>query len=345
MPGKRNKGHQVPDMMQAVRQKEAGGKLELDSIPVPEPGPGEVLIRMHAAPINPSDLAVLSGNYLTRPYPFTPGLEGSGLVVRSGGGLLPGMRSGKRVACTPNPGQDGTWAEYMKTSAMRSVPLPGSVGYKQGAMMLVNPMTAMAFIHMAKNGKHPAMVNNAAASALGKMLVRLCNRYSIPLINIVRKQDQTTDLKNMGASFVLNSSEENFEEDLKRLSGDLNATLFLDAVTGDLANILLRAAPRGTTLVTYARLSGDPVYLDPGMLIKEEKQVIGFQLGNWLQTKSLPFKLRFTGTVKKQLTDSLTTRINRSMDLEQVQEAIDLYIENMSAGKVVLVTGQERKGN
>ena len=211
--------------------------------------------------------------------------------------------------------------------------------------MLVNPMTAMAFIHMAKNGKHPAMVNNAAASALGKMLVRLCNRYSIPLINIVRKQDQTTDLKNMGASFVLNSSEENFEEDLKRLSGDLNATLFLDAVTGDLANILLRAAPRGTTLVTYARLSGDPVYLDPGMLIKEEKQVIGFQLGNWLQTKSLPFKLRFTGTVKKQLTDSLTTRINRSMDLEQVQEAIDLYIENMSAGKVVLVTGQERKGN
>jgi NADPH:quinone reductase-like Zn-dependent oxidoreductase len=295
---------------------------------------------MHAAPINPSDLTVLRGNYLSRPYPFTPGLEGSGVVVRSGGGLLPALRKGKRVACSPNPQGDGTWAEYMKTSAMHIAPLPRSVGYEQGAMMLINPMTAMAFIHMAKKGKHPAMVNNAAASALGRMLVRLCKRYSIPLINIVRQADHVADLKEMGASYVLNSLDENFEEDLRQLSGDLNATLFLDAITGDHSSILLRAAPRGSTLVAYARLSGDPVRLDPGILIKEEKQITGFQLGNWLQAKSLPFKLTFSGTVKRQLSTSLVSRISRVMTLEQVQMAIDLYREHMSAGKVILVPGR-----
>ena len=118
--------------MFAIRQHEAGGKLVVESIPVPQPGAGEVLVRMHASPVNPSDLALIQGNYLARNFPFTPGLEGSGVVVSSGGGLLPGMRVGKRVACSPNPEGDGTWAEYMKTSAMRTIPLSRKISYEQG---------------------------------------------------------------------------------------------------------------------------------------------------------------------------------------------------------------------
>jgi len=323
--------------MKAVRQHEAGGDLVIESVPIPEPGPGEVLVRIQASSVNPSDLAVLRGNYMSRPYPFTPGLEGSGLVVGSGGGLLSTLRNGKRVACSPNPGEDGTWAEYMKTSAMRVVPLPGSVAYEQGAMMLVNPMTALIFVDMGIKGKHPAMVNNAAASALGRMLIRLCQNHSIPLINIVRKTEQVSELKEMGASYVLNSSDDNFEYELNKLAGDLKANLFLDAVTGEHSSILLRAAPRGSTLVAYARLSGDPMHIDPGILIKEDKRVVGFQLANWLSTKSIVFKLRFMGRVKKQLQSSLSTRIHRTMTLDRTHEAVDLYRQNMSAGKVILL--------
>lgn len=336
MPKKRSNRYKVPERMNAIRQHKAGGRLVIESVPVPQPGPGEVLVKMHASPVNPSDLALLTGDYLSRKYPFTPGLEGSGMVVGAGGGLLPGLRIGKRVACTAGSEGDGTWAEYMKTPVMRTIPLPRDLSSEQGAMMLVNPMTAMAFLHIAKKGNHKAIVNNAAASTLGKMLIRLTNQHQIPLINIVRQEEQVSDLKNMGAIHVLNSEKESFESELKQLSYNLGANLFLDAVTGKQTSLLLRAAPKGTTLIAYARLSGDPIVADPGNLIKEEKQIIGFQLGNWLNTKSIFFKLRFVSNVKRHLSDSLSSHINRRMPLDEVEEAISHYRKNMSLGKIIL---------
>lgn len=330
----------LPETMLAIRQHEADGKLYVESLPLPQPGPGEVLIKMAAAPINPSDLALLKGGYMKRTYPFTPGLEGSGMVVASGGGFLAGLRMGKRVACSPNPEGDGTWAEFMISSVLRTVPLPRGISLDQGAMMLVNPMTAMAFLHMAGEGKHRAMVNNAAASALGKMLIRLATEKGIPLINIVRNEEQVNELKHMGASHVLNSADTSFEADLSKLASKLDASLFLDAVSGSLASLLLRAAPPGSTLLTYARLSGDPLSADPGDLIREDKKITGFLLGSWLQTKGILFKLKFIKQVKKQLGGTLTTHINKSFDLKDVEEAIKYYREHMSLGKIILKLSQ-----
>lgn len=326
----------VPESMRAIRQHEPGGRLVVESVPVPLPGPGEVLIKMHASPVNPSDLALLRGSYLERKYPFTPGLEGSGMVIRSGGGLMPALRTGKRVACSPDREGDGTWAEYMKTSAMKTTPLPSHLTYEQGAMMLVNPMTAMALLEMARKGRHRAMVNNAAASALGKMMIRLAAKYQLPLINIVRKEEDLKELQRMGARHVLNRNDRSFESELQKRTRELKATFIMDAVAGEDSSLLLRAAPRGSTLVVYARLSGDPMNVDPGSLIREEKQIIGFQLGNWLQTKGLLFKFRFINRVKKQLGDTLVTRISEQMPLEKAEEAISRYQQHMSAGKIIL---------
>jgi NADPH2:quinone reductase len=205
--------------------------------------------------------------------------------------------------------------------------------------MLVNPMTAMAFIQIAREGKHRAMVNNAAASALGKMLIRLAKSQGIPLINIVRKEEHVTLLMELGAKHVLNSNSESFAEELRRLSKELEATLLLDAVTGSQSAILLDAAPRGSTLLGYARLSGDPMTADAGALIREEKRIVGFQLGNWLQTKGLLFKIRFINGVKKQLDGDLSSQINRTYPLESIEEAILHYRAHMSEGKIVLNIG------
>jgi len=337
MSEKVKSGYQIPGTMRAVRQHKSGGPLVVETIPVPRPGPGEVLVRMKASPVNPSDLATIRGNYLSHNYPYTPGLEGSGEVVISGGGLLAGMRLGKKVACSPDPHGDGTWAEYMKTSAMRTAPVPKDIQPETGSMMLVNPMTAMAFIHMAKKGKHRAIVNNAASSSLGKMLITLCSHYKIPLISIVRKEEHVSELMQLGALHVLNSQDKSFTDDLHRLADEMHATLFLDAVSGQQTSLMLKAAPRGSTVLTYARLSGDPIQVDPGFLIKEEKILAGFQIGNWLSHKNIFFKIRFTARAGKLLSKHLSIKIRCTMSMNDIEEAVKQYSENMSAGKILIL--------
>lgn len=337
----KTKGNEVPVRMSAIRQNQAGGALTFEQINTPRPGPGEVLVKMDAAPVNPSDLALLAGGYMERSYPFTPGLEGSGVVVEVGKGFLPRLRLGLRVACSPPTGGDGTWAKYMLTDAMKVLPLPADLTQDQGAMMVVNPMTAMAFMQIAREEKHRAIINNAAASSLGKMLIRLSLSQGIPLISVVRKEEQVESLKKMGAIHVLNSSSDTFAKELKALAEELGATLILDAVTGSQTSILLEAAPRGSTLLAYARLSGEAIEADPGSIMKGEKKIAGFLLGNWLQTKGLLFKLRFVSKVKKALSGDLSSHINRSYPLEQVEEAIAHYREHMSEGKILLKIGSD----
>ena len=145
--------------------------------PVPRAGKGQVLVKMAAAPINPSDLAFLRGLYgLKKSLPVVPGLEGSGVVVAAGGGLRARVLMGRRVACSAPPGGDGTWAEYMVTSAAVCFPLGKKVSLEQGAMSLVNPLTAWALMDLARRGGHRAVVQTAAASALGRMILRLAQR-------------------------------------------------------------------------------------------------------------------------------------------------------------------------
>jgi NADPH:quinone reductase len=331
----------LPATMTAIRQHAPGGALKLEQVTLPRPGPGEVLVKMDASPVNPSDLALLTGTYLERSYPFIPGLEGSGKVIESGKGLVARLRLGKRVACSPSDGKDGTWAEYMITSAMNTAPLPRHISMEKGSMMLVNPMTVMAFIRIAGEGKHHAMINNAAASSLGRMLIRLTKKRGIPLINIVRREEQADALKEMGARYVLNSSDKSFAAELKQTAAELDATLIMDAVAGSQSSVLLDAAPRGSTLIAYARLSGNAISIDPGTLLKEDKKVIGFQLSNWLQTRGLFFKLRFINSVKRELEGTLSSRISRTFPLDQAAQAITHYREHMSEGKIILKIGSD----
>jgi len=327
----------MKQQMKAVRIYGPGEQPVTETVPVPKAGPGEVLVQMTASPINPSDLVYIREGYLVGSWPVTAGLEGSGVVVDAGRGLLPRIRKGRAVACSPIPGRDGTWAEYMVTSATRVVPLPADLDPLQGAMMLVNPMTALAFIDMARKGRHAAMVNNAAASALGRILIRLSRRYGIPLISIVRKQDQVEKLKELGAEHVLNSSLESYEDELRELCGNLNATLILDAVGGPGTAALLHAAPKGARLVVYARLSGDQIQARGSDLMIPGKTIAGFQLGAWLNSNSLLFNLRFIGRVKKLLDTHMSTEIAGTYALEEADAAIQAYTGNMSAGKYLLV--------
>ena len=329
---------EIPNTMTAALLAEAGGPLHLRPLPVPTPGPGEVLVRMAAAPINPSDLSVLRGSYGSeRTLPIVPGNEGSGTVVAAGPGGLGRALLGRRVACAPSGG-DGTWAEYLVTRASRCLPLLGGLSLEQGAMLIVNPMTAAAFFEIARQGGHAALVSTAAASALGRMILRLGRAQGMPVIHLVRRAAQVELLKKEeGGEHVLDSSQPGFAAALSALAEQFQATLWLDAVGGEMSRTLLEAAPRGSTLLMYGRLSGEDSPLDGRVLYLHEKRVEGFYLPNWMARKSFLQSVRFGWRVQRRLARELRTEVGRRFPLAEAQAAVEHYANHMTEGKVLLV--------
>lgn len=326
----------IPKTMLAVRQHYAGAPLIVEEISVPKPGKGEVLVKMAASPINPSDLSFLKGNYSGETtYPLTPGIEGSGIVVASGGGLLANLRLGKMVACTSSQ-SGGTWAQYMLTSAMKVLPLDRNIRIEQGAMLIVNPMTALAFIQIAKKEKHKAIVNTAAASVLGRMLIYLCKANHIPLINIVRKPEHVNVLKNIGAENVICTNEKEWEKKLEDLSQKLNATLFLDAIAGTNTATFSRLAPKGSSIVIYANLSEANIDLDPRILMHSDLTIQNFYLGNWASKQSIFYTLNTANKARKLLTNIPETIIRKQFSLEKINEAVAEYQQQMTGGKILI---------
>lgn len=324
-------------IMVAAVMEEPLAPLVIRSVPLPVPGKGEVLVKMEAAPLNPSDLSMLRGGYAVKPlYPYIPGIEGSGTVVGHGGGLLARIRMGRRVACTSSPGGGGTWAGYMVTDAAKTIPLPGDTTFEEGACMIVNPLTAVAFLRILKNGGYSAAVNSAAASALGRMLIRLLKKEKIPLINIVRRESQVTLLKEAGAEYVLVSSSPGFEDKFVALTARLKADIILDAVGGSLAGTLLANSPPGTRLVSYASLSGESIPVNPKELLQNNKSLTGFYLATWLGSQKLTSTLADISKAKKMLSNELSTEISGIMPLSDINNAIKQYSENMTTGKIII---------
>jgi NADPH2:quinone reductase len=329
--------------MRAVLLRSYDGKpesLTIGELPVPQPGPGEVLIHVAASPINPSDLAFLVGRYgFKKPLPAVPGFEGSGTVVATGSGTMARFLSGKRVACTvadPKiPG--GMWAEYVVTSANLCIPLARNITMDQGAMMLVNPLSAWAMVDEARKAGHKAIVQTAAASALGKMVFRLGRRYRMPVINIVRRAEQVELLKGIGAEHVLDSSSDVFDSQLRKLCNELSATVGLDAVAGELTGRVLKAQPKGSRMFVYGALSLKGCDVDPGSLIFEGKVVAGFWISAWLARKGLVEKIRVARKVQQLLGDELRSDIQAATPLSQAVQAIEQYMKDMTAGKVLLI--------
>jgi NADPH:quinone reductase-like Zn-dependent oxidoreductase len=336
--------------MRAVQLRAYDGNpasLSVVDLPVPRPGAGQVLIRVAAAPINPSDQMFIRGLYgFKKPLPAIPGFEGSGTVIEAGSGVMARFLKGRRVACAAaDPSiAGGMWAQYLVTSAQLCVPLGKQVDMEQGATMLVNPLTAWALLEEARRGRHRAVVQTAAASALGRMLVRLGLRFSIPTINVVRRAEQAELLRNMGAQYVLNTNDADFDASLQDLCRKLGATMGFDAVAGEMSARVLRAQPRGSRLLVYGALSLQASQVDPASLIFEGKRVEGFWLTAWLRRKNIVSQLRASRQVQRLLAADLRTEIQARLPLEETAHGLAQYAANMSGGKILLMPSSTAAG-
>jgi NADPH:quinone reductase len=335
--------HSIPSTMHAMQLDEPNGRLTLRELRVPRPQAGQVLIRMAAAPINPSDIGSLTGLSYSgkRQFPFTPGLEGSGIVIEAGEGIMPRLLNGRRVACSALLTGDGTWAEYMVTSAQSCIPLNKNVSMEQGTMLLVNPLSALAIFEIAERGKHRAIVSTAAASALGGMILRMGKRRNIPIIHIVRRQEQVDLIRGQGGEYILNSSDADFAEQLKTMVHRLQATLLLDAIGGTMTKDLAEAAPFGSTILLYSRLSYQDSILDARTALVKHLHFDGWFLPNWFREKNFLQALRLAQQAQSLLGTDLGSPVHKRIPLSAAQQGLEMYTRNKTVGKILLVANPQ----
>ncbi len=271
-------------------------RLELKEQETPTPEGNQVLVRVEATPINPSDQGVMfgwsdianatssgSGDDSVLSAPVSPqglgvmkarvgqslpvGNEGAGTVVATGDSDLAKSLDGKIVAVMGG----GMYGEYRCVDASSCLPLLEGHTAKDGASCFVNPLTALSMIETMNMEGHTALVHTAAASNLGQMLNRICQQDGVELVNIVRKQEQAELLRNMGAKYVVDSSSENFMADLTDAIHATGATLAFDATGGGtLASTILScmeaaAARTPGAYSIYGSIKHKQVYIYGGL--------------------------------------------------------------------------------
>ncbi|GHA10592.1 NADH oxidoreductase [Arenicella chitinivorans] len=309
-------------MQQLFSTVTSDGQLKVNLVEqdVPTPKPHEVLVKMEAAPINPSDMWPMFGpadlsqatydagqKALLAPlFPGTAkrvssrldqtlpiGNEGAGTVVATGDSDAAKALMGKTVGLISG----ATYANYCCVPVQACIAHHADTTPKQAASSFVNPLTALGMVDTMRMEGHTALVHTAAASSLGQMLNKICLAEDVPLVNIVRKAEQQDILRSQGAKIVLNSSDETFKQDLYNAIDQTGATLGFDAIGGgELVSDILTAMERvgskdAVGLNTYGSLTHKQVYLygslDISPTILNRAYGMSWGIGGWLLMRFL----------------------------------------------------------
>lgn len=314
--------------------------LRLQEVPDPIPGPGQVRVKMLACPINPSDLMVVRGNYGKLPaLPATPGFEGVGVVELAGPGMLGRFLVGRRVAAINS--QTGSWAEKALLSARQAIPLSSRLSVEQAATFFVNPATA--YVMTRKVLRVPTgewLLQTAAGSAVGRMIIRLGQRFGFRTVNVVRRREQVDELKALGADAVVAESEGDLPRQILRATAGRGVGFAVDAVGGQTGSAAIKClAPNGRMLL-YGTLSGEPLRYSPRDLMVAGAAVEGFWLGNYMARLRLPARLHLVHTLSKLILQGvLASEIGKTFALEQFGLAVAAAEQPARGGKILLAIG------
>src|SRR6185437_979934 len=240
--------------------------LQVRDVPEPTPGRGEVRVRMIASPINPSDLLTVRGQYGRQPpLPATPGFEGVG-VVEAGSGLLARRVMGRRVAVLNSGG--GNWKAHVVIPARQAVPVPKELTDEQAATFFVNPASALIMTRYVLQVPPGAwLLQTAAGSTLGRMVIRLGQRFGFRTLNVVRRREQAEELLRLGGTAAIATNEESLSDRVRALTNGEGVLYALDAVGGAIGSEVVHNLGRGGRMVAYGTLAGEPLSLDSRTLM------------------------------------------------------------------------------
>lgn len=327
--------------MRAIRFERFGPPAEvlhLTDVPVPEPGPGQVRLRLTHRPINPSDLLTISGEYGSLPrLPATPGFESVGRVEALGDGTR-GLSFGARVVPLS---AGGTWRESVIADAAMVVPVPDSVSDATAAQFIVNPVTAWVMLEEElKLQPGDWIAQTAAGSTLGRLVIQLAKLRGYRTINLVRRPEQVDELLALGAdaAFATNGDSDVVER-VKELTGGRGAAGAIDAVGGETGALALRALRSGGTMLVYGMLGGDPIPLHNGEMLFRGLTARGFWLAYWFR-KTPPAQVAATlgNLMGLMAAGDLVPPVEAEYDLADFRAAI-AHAERPGRQGKVLLTG------
>jgi NADPH:quinone reductase-like Zn-dependent oxidoreductase len=311
--------------------------LQVRDLPSPEPGRRQVRVRMIASPINPSDLLTVQGRYGRRPaLPATPGFEGVGVVEAYGSGLLGRLRLGRRVAVLN--GQGGNWQEQVIVPARQVIPVPPDIPDEQAATFFVNPASALVMTrYILKVPPGAWLLQTAAGSALGRMVIRLGKHFGFRTINVVRRREQAKELLQAGGDAIICTADEPIDERVRAITGGAGAAFALDAVGGATGSEVIKALAAEGRLLVYGTLADEPLRVDPRVLMVGHKTVEGFWLSEWMPKQRVLTLLGLFRRIRKLLgAGVLTSEVAATFPLEDVKTAVEQATRPGRPGKILL---------
>ena len=312
--------------------------VRLGTLPIPEPGDGQVRIDITLASINPSDEMFIQGLYgQPRIGGNAAGFEGVGIVNASGGGPIADALVGQRVAFVATPGAPGSWSEFSIADAQTCIPLIDGVRDEDGAAMIVNPLTALAMFEIVKENESKSFIVSAGASQLSKLMITSARDEGYRPIALVRRDSQIEDLKALGAVHVLNVESDGFAEALREVLGAEKPRVFLDAVANDVSAVVFAAMGRKSRWVIYGKLGDElPTILEPGHMIFMMKQIEGFWLTRWMVEKSMEEKMSAIMTAQSRFASGeWQTDVTAIVDLRDAVENVATELAKLN-GKVFI---------
>ncbi|TIC89031.1 NADPH:quinone oxidoreductase [Nocardioides sp. GY 10113] len=323
--------------MRAVVHQEFGepsSVLEVADVPIPEPGPGEVRLRVLLAPIHNHDLWTVRGSYGFKPeLPARAGTELVGVVDALGEGVT-GIEVGQRVA---TGGAFGAWAEYVVTKAAGLIPVGDELPDEVAAQLVSMPFSAIALLESLGLESGDWMIQNAANGAVGRMVAQLAAARGINVIGLVRRDAGITELKEEGIGNIVSTESDGWAERVTELTGGAPIKAGVDSVGGSAAGDVLAQLGDGGTLVAFGAMNSPQLELSSGDLIFKQAVVRGF----WgsVVARTMPAdqqRVLFGELIQRAGDGSLTLPVEATYPFEEVRAAAAANFEPGRRGKILL---------
>lgn len=306
-------------------------ELETRSLISQAPDPGDVLVRIVAAPINPADLNTIEGTYGVKPpLPATPGIEGCGVVEVSDSA---DFEEGDSVIFLRRA---STWASHTSVPGETLYKLPPGIDPLQAAMLKVNPATAWRLLH-GTGGLDPGewIVQNVGNSGVGRCVIQLARDLGIRTISFVRRPELFGELLALGADHVF-LDDESGANSAKEVLGGANAALAFNAVGGDSALRLMKLLREGGTHLTYGAMGRKPVTVPNGLLIFRDLQIRGLWVSRWIETAPMDEVHRvYADLAARVAAGKLVQPVDSTYPLEAFQDALARLEAPDRAGKIL----------